>query len=77
MYSPSLIFERHCFIKDVRIKSGICRIIEGMLFDNVADKAIQKEIVTKSPLIDWVWLLILIAISLASEWFVRKYNGML
>ncbi|WP_281336031.1 hypothetical protein [Flavobacterium eburneipallidum] len=40
-------------------------------------KAIQKEILTKTPLIDWVWLLILIAITLTSEWFVRKYNGML
>ncbi|MDD5149351.1 MAG: hypothetical protein PHC28_02570 [Flavobacterium sp.] len=40
-------------------------------------KAIQKEIVTKTPLIDWVWLLVMIAISLASEWFIRKYNGML
>ena len=47
------------------------------LLENQNYKAIQKEIVTKSPLIDWVCLLILIAISLASEWFVRKYNGML
>jgi thiamine kinase-like enzyme len=47
------------------------------LLENQNYKAIQKEIVTKSPLIDWVWLLILIAISMASEWFVRKYNGML
>jgi hypothetical protein len=47
------------------------------LLENQNYKAVQKEIVTKSPLIDWVWLLVLIAISLASEWFVRKYNGML
>ena len=47
------------------------------LLENQNYKAIQKEIVTKSPLIDWVWLLVLISISLASEWFVRKYNGML
>jgi hypothetical protein len=40
-------------------------------------KAIQKEISTKSPLIDWIWLLVLIAITLTSEWFIRKYNGML
>jgi hypothetical protein len=40
-------------------------------------KAIQKEIVKKSPLIDWVWLMVLLAIALASEWFVRKYNGLL
>src|SRR5690606_21740472 len=40
-------------------------------------KVIQKEIVTRTPLIDWVWLLILLVITLASEWFIRKYNGML
>ncbi|MBC7749034.1 MAG: hypothetical protein H7Z76_10750, partial [Methylotenera sp.] len=47
------------------------------LLENENYKAIQKEIIAKTPLIDWVWLLILIAITLASEWFIRKYNGML
>ena len=47
------------------------------LLENENYKAIQKETVAKTPLIDWVWLLVLIAISLASEWFIRKYNGML
>ena len=47
------------------------------LLKNENYKAIQKEIVAKTPLIDWVWLLILIAFSLAAEWFTRKYNGML
>ncbi|WP_396169395.1 hypothetical protein [Flavobacterium sp.] len=51
-------------------------LIKSLLEDE-SYKAVQKEIVTKTPLIDWVWLLILIAISLASEWFLRKYNGML
>lgn len=40
-------------------------------------KTIQKNNVTKSPLIDWKWLLVLIAGLLATEWFVRKYNGLL
>ena len=40
-------------------------------------KAIQKEVVTKTPLIDWVYLLVILVITLASEWFIRKYNGML
>jgi hypothetical protein len=40
-------------------------------------KPTQKEISAKTPLIDWIWLLVLLAIALASEWFVRKYNGML
>lgn len=47
------------------------------LLDNQDYKAIEKAIVRKIPLIDSVLMLILIAISLATEWFVRKYNGML
>lgn len=47
------------------------------LLENENYKALQKEISTKTPLIDWVWLLVLIAIILAAEWFLRKYNGML
>lgn len=47
------------------------------LLENQDYKAIEKAIVRKTPLIDWVWLLILIAVALGSEWFIRKYNGML
>jgi hypothetical protein len=47
------------------------------LLDDESYKAIQKTIVKKSPLIDWIWLLVLLAASLATEWFVRKYNGLL
>ena len=48
-----------------------------MLLENEDYKAIQKDIVKKTPFIDWIWLLVLIAISLAAEWFIRKYNGLL
>lgn len=47
------------------------------LLENEEYKAIQKNNVTKTPLIDWIWLLVLISILLAAEWFVRKYNGLL
>jgi hypothetical protein len=47
------------------------------LLDQSTFAAMQKEIVKKSPLIDWIWLLVILAVSLACEWFVRKYNGML
>lgn len=40
-------------------------------------KATEKATVKRTPLIDSVWLLILLCISLATEWFVRKYNGLL
>src|SRR5690606_4466670 len=47
------------------------------LIRNDSYKAVQKAIVRKTPLIDWIWLLVLIAVSLAAEWFLRKYHGML
>jgi hypothetical protein len=47
------------------------------LLENEEYKSIQKNNMTKMPLIDWVWLLVLISVLLATEWFVRKYNGLL
>ena len=38
---------------------------------------IQKSIKNIVPLISWYYLLILIAISLSAEWFIRKYNGLI
>lgn len=47
------------------------------LLENNEYKSIEKNISSKTPIIDWVWLLILIAVLLTTEWFVRKYNGLL
>ncbi|CAD0007934.1 hypothetical protein [Flavobacterium salmonis] len=47
------------------------------LLENKEYKSIEKNISTKTPIIDWVWLLVLLAVLLTTEWFVRKYNGML
>jgi hypothetical protein len=47
------------------------------LLENKEYKSIEKNISTKTPIIDWVWLVVLIAALLSTEWFVRKYNGML
>lgn len=47
------------------------------LLKNEEYKSVQKSTIKKIPLIDWIWLLIILVISLASEWFLRKYNGML
>ncbi|MFZ4671812.1 MAG: hypothetical protein ACOYLT_07345 [Flavobacterium sp.] len=52
-------------------------ILVKQLLEDESYKAIQKTIVKKSPLIDWIWLLVLLVLSLAAEWFIRKYNGML
>jgi len=38
---------------------------------------IQKSNKNTIPLIDWKYLLILIALSLVIEWFLRKYNGLI
>ena len=38
---------------------------------------IQKSTKKVVPLIDWKYLLALIALSLAIEWFLRKYNGLI
>lgn len=38
---------------------------------------VEKSLVKNSPLIDWIFLLIILAVSLASEWFTRKFNGLL
>jgi len=38
---------------------------------------IEKEIKKRIPLIEWYFLLILLIISLGSEWFIRKYHGMM
>jgi hypothetical protein len=61
-------------------KAYLANQVDDLVKQLLADesyKAIQKTLVKKSPLIDWIWLLVLIAISLATEWFVRKYNGLL
>jgi hypothetical protein len=47
------------------------------LITNDNYKPIQKEMIKKTLIIDWIWLLVLIALSLAAEWFIRKYNGLL
>lgn len=37
---------------------------------------VEKTIIKNSPLIDSFWLLVIIVVSLAIEWFTRKYNGL-
>lgn len=38
---------------------------------------VEKSLIKNSPLIDWITLLVILAVSLAAEWFIRKYNGLL
>lgn len=47
------------------------------LSKNEAYKPIEKAVIKQTPLIEWIWLLVILAAALATEWFVRKYNGLL
>ena len=51
-------------------------LINDLLIDN-RYIPIQKSNKNSLPLIDWKYLLILIALSLSTEWFLRKYNGLI
>jgi hypothetical protein len=60
----------------VYVPNQVDELIKNLL-ENPNYKAVEKAIVQKTPLIDWYWLLILISITLACEWFIRKYSGLL
>ncbi len=52
------------------------RLISSLLADS-RFATIQKSIKKVVPLIDFKILLFLLALSLAAEWFIRKYNGLI
>ncbi|MCL6295039.1 VWA domain-containing protein [Jejuia spongiicola] len=54
--------------------------VDNLINDLVNDNryaTIQKSSKNTIPLIDWKYLLGIIVLSLASEWFLRKYNGLI
>ncbi len=51
-------------------------VIEELLEDP-SYKSIQKSTKKIVPVIDWKWLLALIILFFSSEWFIRKYRGMI
>ncbi len=53
-------------------ESLIKALIENSNYQNI-EKSEQKVV----PLIDWKYLLALIVLALAAEWFIRKYNGLI
>ena len=62
---------------------GTAYFIEGsngivaQLLNDERFVTIQKSTKKVVPLIDWKFLLALIALSLSTEWFIRKYNGLI
>ena len=55
---------------------GLVDLINNLLADS-RYQTIQKSTKNIVPLIDWKYLLGLIALSLFAEWFLRKYNGLI
>ncbi|WP_299677639.1 VWA domain-containing protein [uncultured Dokdonia sp.] len=55
--------------------SKIDQLITSLLEDT-RYKPVQKSTENVVPLIDWKWLLGVLALLLAIEWFMRKYNGL-
>ena len=51
-------------------------IVSDLLNDNHFNP-VQKSNKNTIPLIDWKYLLIIVVLSLAIEWFLRKYNGLI
>ncbi|KAA3624896.1 MAG: VWA domain-containing protein, partial [Flavobacterium sp.] len=52
------------------------QLADTLLSDN-RFQAVQKSDQKIVPLIDWKYLLGLIALLLSLEWFIRKYNGLI
>lgn len=52
------------------------KLVEQLLNDKKF-KPLQEGKVEKLPLIDWEYLLLIIALSLTAEWFLRKYYGLI
>ncbi len=48
----------------------------NMLLEDNRYRPVQKSTENIVPLIDWRWLLGLLALLLTIEWFMRKYNGL-
>lgn len=53
------------------------KLLINELVKNERYKTIQKSSKNIVPLIDWKYLLALIVLALAIEWFMRKYNGLI
>ena len=51
-------------------------LINSLLEDN-RFTPIQRETIENTPLIQFWWLLLMIALAVGAEWFIRKYNGLI
>ncbi|WP_335965345.1 VWA domain-containing protein [Galbibacter sp. PAP.153] len=51
--------------------------LKNELLDKGNYQAVQKSMENVVPLIDWKWLLAVIILAFSSEWFLRKYSGLI
>ncbi|MCX2680781.1 VWA domain-containing protein [Galbibacter sp. EGI 63066] len=58
------------------LASGLSALKEELMAD-IRFQSIQKSKENVVPLVNWKWLLIVIVVALATEWFIRKYNGLI
>jgi hypothetical protein len=61
---------------EVFYSNEVNQLINALLSDN-RFATIQKSTKNIVPLIEWKYLLSIIALSLFFEWFIRKYNGLI
>ncbi len=61
---------------NVYLSSQVDKAVDQLLKDS-SFQSIEKEKTKKGSLIDWIWLLIIAAFCLSTEWLLRKYYGML
>jgi hypothetical protein len=60
---------------EIIFPNQIEKLIQKLLQENTY-LPVEKTIIKNSPLIDFLFLLIIIVVSLSTEWFTRKYNGL-
>jgi hypothetical protein len=53
------------------------RALVNSLLEDERFVSIQKNEVKTVPLVDWYYLLVILALTLSLEWFIRKYNGLI
>ena len=51
-------------------------LIESLLEDE-RFIPVQRETIKNTPLLEFWWLLLIIAVAASAEWFIRKYNGLI
>ena len=56
--------------------SDASSLMDSLIKDDTF-KQVEKSEEKIEPLIEWIYLLVLIILSLSTEWFLRKYNGLL